>query len=46
MSLKRNYGEDFDSLPLYRPTDKNNEEYEVLLEYDLRREREKNAILE
>jgi hypothetical protein len=46
MILRRNYAESASDLPSRPAPDSNAQEYELLLEFDLKREREKNMILE
>jgi hypothetical protein len=47
MILRRNYNDGLPELPIAEaPLDPSAQEYEILLEFDLKREKEKNMILE
>lgn len=47
MTLRRNYDEGIAEAIVNRSVvDPSNQEYEILLEFDLKREKEKNMILE
>lgn len=47
MILRRNYADLPSEAPLARPAaDSEMQDYEILLEFDLKREKEKNMILE